>query len=180
MIDKILYTLAFVVAGLEDASTSTSAFDIANESATSITDKLPLTPGPWTKAFLVSHYFVLYFVQELLPDNASELVAQAKDRLAELATSAYNSLQSKISDNGDVVVYDLETKSEYVTLARAAELLDVSLWTVSKAIDSGRLTVRPGSQSEVSVMSVIELGNVLYGSEDTLVKYVETEAKADD
>jgi hypothetical protein len=171
MLSKTLHMTAYLVAGLEHIVTSTKAFDKADSEAMSTLENLPVTTGrdDWTKSFLVSHYFMFFLVQDLLPDNTSDLVLAAKDKLVELAKQHYNKLSAKLkafSLSKSVV------KDQHVSLSQAAEMLGISVDAVQNALEYGDL-VRGDSPYQVNRLSVEEMSKDL----DEL-EYVDTATAA--
>lgn len=95
IIDNTLKTVAYLVACLETAGKQTTAYERAKTVTEDVVNQMPLTAGDWTKAFLVSHYFVFYVVEGLLPDNAGELMGKAVDKTKAYAVEVYNKATTK-------------------------------------------------------------------------------------
>lgn len=95
IIDNTLKTVAYLVACLETAGKQTTAYERAKTVTEDVVNQMPLTAGDWTKAFLVSHYFVFYVVEGLLPDNTGEVIGKAVDKAKTYAVEFYTKATSK-------------------------------------------------------------------------------------
>ena len=93
IIDNTLKTVAYLVACLETAGKQTTAYERAKTVTEDVVNQMPLTAGDWTKAFLVSHYFVFYVVESWLPDNTGELIGKAVDKAKAYAVMVFEKAQ---------------------------------------------------------------------------------------